>query len=251
MRKFLVLTATTCILMASLVGCKGKEAETELSATEKRIQKIEKKLKKASVGDVLTIGSYEQDNNSKNGSEAVEWIVLDKQEKKVLLVSKYGLDCKQYHDEETETTWETSSIREWLNEEFLDEIFNEAERSFAADTVLNQPAGMKYGIDGGNETTDKMFLLSMEEATKYFDSDPDECDKARRIQPTEYAKSQGAMFDTEEGSEYLGNCRWWLRTPGEDKTRAAEALADGYISQRGLGVIDEGSCIRPAIWLEY
>ncbi|MBP3696995.1 MAG: hypothetical protein J6J45_05560, partial [Clostridia bacterium] len=67
------------------------------------------------VGDYITFGSYEQDNDLSNGKEPIEWLVLDKQDGKVLVISKYALDAKPYNDEYVDVTWETCTLRSWLN----------------------------------------------------------------------------------------------------------------------------------------
>ena len=50
-----------------------------------------------SKGDYFTFGAYEQDNNLANGPEPIEWIVLAKEEKKILIISRYGIDACPYN----------------------------------------------------------------------------------------------------------------------------------------------------------
>lgn len=88
--------------------------------------KIEK-LKSAQIGDFIFFGEYEQDNDIDNGREDIEWLVLDKVENKILVVSKMGLDAKPYNDENKKVTWENCTLRTWLNEDFLNEAFDEKE----------------------------------------------------------------------------------------------------------------------------
>ena len=71
------------------------------------------------VGNVVTFGHYEQDADESNGPEPIEWIVLDVQDGKALLLSKYVLDAKPYYTEGTDITWETCTLRTWLNNYFL------------------------------------------------------------------------------------------------------------------------------------
>ena len=178
-----------------------------------------KAISKASVGDYVTFGTYEQDNNLGNGAEAIEWLVLDKQDGKVLLLSKYALDAKPYNEEYTDVTWETCTLRSWLNSEFYRTAFSEKERGSIAETLVRSEDNPEYGTEGGNDTRDKVFLLSIEEVTTYFDSDPYASDPARRAKVTEYAKAQGGGYA--ESDEYYGNGWWWLRSPGYGSTYAA------------------------------
>ena len=88
-----------------------------------------KEINNANVGDVVEFGNYEQDNNTSNGKEVIEWIVLEKKENKILVLSKHGLDAKQYHSRGANITWEQSEIRRWLNEEFTNNAFSSSEQS--------------------------------------------------------------------------------------------------------------------------
>ena len=119
-----------------------------------------------SIGDVIEFGRYEQDNILENGSEPIEWIVLDLQSEKVLVISKYGLDMKLYNDVPYaipwgRVTWENSSIRFWLNNKFFKESFSEDERYMIAETnVIN--GYTKYShVYGGIDTEDGCVFYSL------------------------------------------------------------------------------------------
>ena len=144
-------------------------------------------------GAVVKFGKYEQGK----GIESIEWRVLDRQEEKVLLISRYALEWKEYHGSEAYITWEKCDLRKWLNNEFLNMAFSETERSMIANTRCPADKNPRYSTAPGNVTTDKIFLLSIPEAEKYFGSDED-----RKAAPTAYAKKQGV--DTSRS----GNC-WW------------------------------------------
>ena len=78
--------------------------------------------------DVIVFGRYEQDNDLGNGPEPIEWIVLDTQDGKALLLSKYGLDAVPYNDDNNSAgTWETCTLRTWLNDTFLNAAFTQEE----------------------------------------------------------------------------------------------------------------------------
>ena len=115
------------------------------------------------VGDIITFGSYEQDNNLENGAEPIEWQVLDVQDGKALVISKYGLINKAYNTVWTHVTWETCSLRKWLNNEFINEAFGVEEQKMIVTTKLSNPNNSEYGTNGGNDTEDKVFLLGIEE----------------------------------------------------------------------------------------
>ena len=57
-----------------------------------------KLLQSVSVGDTVCFGTYEQDNDTSNGTENIEWKVLAKENNKVLIISKYALDCQVYQE---------------------------------------------------------------------------------------------------------------------------------------------------------
>ena len=77
----------------------------------------------------VTLGQYEQDNNLSNGPEEIEWLVLAIVDQKALLVSKYGLDTKPFNEIRKEITWENSTIRNWLNNEFYNNAFSSSEKN--------------------------------------------------------------------------------------------------------------------------
>lgn len=205
-------------------------------------------IDKASIGDYVTFGTYEQDNDKTNGAEAIEWQVLDKKDGKVLLLSKYALDCKKYHEERGTVTWETCTLRSWLNEDFYKTAFTSAEQKYIAETYVMNEDNPDYGTDGGNNTYDNVFLLSIDEVTTYFDEDPDAYDPARRAKVTEYAKVQGGWYS--ESDNYYGNGWWWLRSPGIDSSLAAGVYDSGYVDRFGFGVDDIIGVVRPALWVE-
>ena len=118
----------------------------------------------ASVGEYVYFGSYEQDNNVTNGNEAIEWLVLEKEEDKILVVSKYALDCQPYNTEWTDITWESCTLRNWLNDIFLNKAFTEEERTMIPIVTVNADNNPDYSTNVGGYTEDQVFLLSISEA---------------------------------------------------------------------------------------
>ena len=138
-------------------------------------------------GNIVKFGHYEQDNNLKNGQEEIEWIVLDVQEGKSLLLSVYGLDEKPYNTDFSNTvTWEKCTLRSWLNKDFADTAFSTDEKKAILNTTVDngdKQRNTQWNSYGGNTTQDQIFLLSYSEVFGgYFNSDYD-----RRCAPTESA----------------------------------------------------------------
>ena len=203
-------------------------------------------LKAANVGDTIKFGKYEQDNNLSNGKEDIEWDVLAKENNSVLLISKYALDCKQYNTELTDVTWETCSLRKWLNETFMDSAFDDTEKTIVKESKVSTDSNPKYDTNPGNATTDKVFLLSINEANKYFGINKD-----WKCVPTEYAKANGADTDISSSNKKNGvpTCWWWLRSPGDIQARVANVSYVGSVYSSGLSVTGDYECVRPAVWV--
>ena len=187
-----------------------------------------------SIGNTITFGHYEQDNNPDNGSEPIEWIVLDAQDGKSLLLSKYALESRWFATREG-ARWDNSFIRDWLNSAFLHNAYAPEERAAIVLSDINN--GYEEGGQGayqGYSTKDKVFLLSYAEAWRYF---PEE--KDRLCIPTAGA----AQFTTVNHE----NCGWWLRSAYAKKSH----VQGGYVTPEG--VLDYSSAgeigVRPAIWV--
>lgn len=196
-----------------------------------------KKLKDPNVGDYVFFGSYEQDSNTSNGVEDIEWLVLEKAEGKILLLSKYALDCKQYNTSRERVTWKTCSLRKWLNDSFINTAFTADEQSMIFAVTVSAGRNPEYDTDPGNTTKDKVFLLSIAEVNQYFTSDSE-----RLCMPTNYAVDRGVNLIHE-------NCSYFLRSPGADNSSAALIGYSGNVVHGGSFVDYREGAIRPAIWL--
>ena len=199
-------------------------------------------LKKAEVGSIVYFGSYEQDNDTSNGKEVIEWQVLEKKDNKILVISKYALDCVQYDSLFKDVTWETCSLRKWLNEIFIDVTFNSDEQALITETNVSADKNPEYSTNPGNATKDKIFLLSISEVNKYFSSDEE-----RVCAVTDYSKAQGAYASDDKGGK--ATCWWWLRSPGYDLYGAANVGSDGSVYCSGHNVSDVYGGVRPALWI--
>lgn len=213
-------------------------------------------IREASVGDYVTYGAYEQDNDLTNGQEPIEWLVLDREGDRVLLLSRFGLDAQPYNTVNMDVTWEKSSIRSWLNETFLRNAFSVEEQQFILKTNVDNSKSQGYyawSTSGGNGTQDKIFLLSYSEANKFLGV----TDSAReniisQVLPTDYAKARGAYSgayppDSDKtDSAVIG--WWWLRSPGFKQYAALCVNVGGSVSFYSE-VGKTAGCIRPAFWI--
>lgn len=188
-------------------------------------------------GAYITFGEYEQDNNTSNGKEDVKWLVLEIKDGKALVISKYPLDCKPYNTSYTDVTWETCTLRKWLNNDFINAAFSADEKAMIPTVTVSADKNPNYSTNPGNATQDQVFLLSITEANKYFSSD-----STRRCKPTDYAVANGAYLNS--------TCGWWLRSPGDDQRDAALVYNFGGVSEHGSRVDNDDTAVRPALWID-
>ncbi len=190
---------------------------------------------KAEIGGIVSFGAYEQDSNESNGKEPLEWIILSKEDDRALLVSLYGLGKELYNNEIEKVTWETCSLREVLNSPFYEYAFSSGEQTMICTSLLE------------DDIEDKVFLLSPEEAEKYFASD-----NKRKCELTAYGWDTGAS--RAKNNEM---CFWFLRTPGSYVD--SDGLIKGdlnfhyynnryYYTSRELGAFYPA--VRPAVWVD-
>lgn len=192
-------------------------------------------ISSAKVGDVVWFGQYEQDNNSDN-EEGIEWVVLEKNDSSMLIISKYALDCLPYNEKNTIVTWETCTLRKWLNEEFFNMAFNRDEKRIIQNSLITVEKGKNSTDSSENETKDFVFLLSIEEVKEYF-----ETENERQCQGTTFC------LEKVENENETDNCWWWLRSPGNDLTRASGVNTEGIISDHEFFVSNVHAAVRPAL----
>lgn len=160
------------------------------------------------------------------------WLVLDRQDDKTLVIARDILEQQPYHNILEDITWEQCSLRRYLNSTWFDTALGGAEKAMVAEATIKNPSNSKYGIRGGNETTDKVFLLSLQEAERYL------AGSAELLQ----AKNTGSR-----------EFQWWhLRSPGEAADVAASVTSGGLIDYHGTAtnVTDATGGVRPAMWLK-
>ena len=215
-----------------------KESEHKEETTSKAESSSQKKDNNPDykIGETIEFGNYPQD---KDGTEKpIEWIVMKKEGNQVLLLSKYVLDAKSYNKEWEDVTWETSDIRQWLNNEFYTTAFNKAEKAKIQTSLTKNEDNSKFGTSGGNDTEDKVFLLSKKEAKTLFSNNEERIAKA-----TEYAEKSGVYVNEEKAAW------WWLRSPGYSSYYAAGVRSRGWVDGNGYSVDDDDDGVRPALYL--
>ena len=231
---FIAIASVACVCAVFLILLKT------VIIPKQRINKI----KTANVGDIIVFGAYEQDNNTSNGKEDIEWLVLAKEDNKILVISDKALDCKPYNQSRDYVTWETCSLRNWLNNDFINAAFTAEERAMIPTVTVSADMNPEYNTNPGNATKDKVFLLSIVEAEKYFTSD-----EARKCVPTKYAISNGASTSDSYTKGGKATCLWWLRSPGFDQFIAAYVNYFGPVLRYGRSVGNVSNSVRPAMWI--
>jgi len=211
-----------------------------------------------------------------------DWYVLDKQNGKSLILTEKVIEKRNYHNQEIEVTWETCDLRKYLNGEFYNS-FSEADRERIIETVNENNDNPWYGASGGNATTDRIFLLSIEEVVKYFGDSGQLKTKAKNPGwdwcKNEYIPWIGDQYDiARRAVDDTGMVVCWrLRTPGANNrfcvfvfgncgdefdhgginVCGGETMEDGYLI---VGVGDGGlktkkddfitlNGVRPALWI--
>ena len=213
----------------------------------------------------LYFGTYQQSSDGNGGynTDPIKWRVLENADGQLFLLSDQNLDVFQYHTDWEEITWERSTMRSWLNgygasennggdsgtdytsDNFISTAFSEKEQKAIAETTVVNDDNPNHNTDGGNNTTDKIFLLSIAEASNssYFAND------ASRISTnTAYVvddgKIGGDMYSAGKGDW------WWLRSPGISAYYAAGVAGNGDVDNAGFHGDDEDRAVRPAFHLD-
>ena len=189
------------------------------------------------VGDIISFGNY-------------NWRVLDVQANQVLIITERVIDTRSYHNWAEAVTWEQSEIRRWLNTEFL-RRFSTEELNLIAETYVVNNNNPWFGTNGGNNTWDRVFLLSIEEMVRLF-GDSGELNNrpggASLIDDGFNHVRRASYLDHSATTQWLW---WWLRSPGLVPHFTAFVTYDGVISVGGIVVmaVEGGGGIRPALWL--
>ncbi len=213
--------------------------------------------------DNIYFGTYKQSSDGNGGynTDPIKWRVLSNADGKLFLLSDQNLDVFEYHKDVESVTWETSTMRSWLNgynassntggsngmdytnDNFLNTAFSAKEQTAIANTAVVNDDNPDYGTDGGNNTTDKIFLLSIAEArnSSYFPNGG----SSHRSKNTAYIADGGKIGGSfMHGTGEAGV--WWLRSPGGKPDGALTVSDVGDLNDHGTVVNSDRSAVRPA-----
>lgn len=229
---------------ALLDGLSYRDSEEKLQSMKS--QHPQAFLGGADVGDTVTFGTYEQNNNYSDGNENIEWVVIDKQEDKIMVVSKYIIAGQPFNTtNEGHISWENCTLRKWLNNDFLNEAFSDAEKKLITDTTIFSTEYLAHSTTDYS-TTDKIFLLSENERNMLSSVD------ALKGIVTE---SVIALFSDAANSD-VANINpsnfeplWWLRTTWEDADDSCASVVCRVDYDGWIYAVEENAGVRPAMWI--
>jgi len=177
------------------------------------------------------------------------WRILDVQDNMALIITEEIVEQRAYHSKYKDTIWPDCEVRNYLNGEFYDR-FDETNKSRILETAIKNMDNPWYGTKAGNESQDKIFLLSLDEVCRYFG---DSTEKLYNRGNNRYWKKNDennrkrlARFAAAHSCWW-----WWLRSPGRHNRLAAYVHGtDGCVGVNGNNVTNGGGGIRPAMWIK-
>lgn len=166
--------------------------------------------------------------------EPIKWRVIKCENGEALLLSDIVLDKQKYNKRLKKVTWEKSTLRKWLNKKFMNRAFSSSEQEAIRTTKVINEDNYYYKTDGGNDTLDKIYLLSLSET-----------DEEKEYGFTD---SYGMTIKYSNYADLCDYQYWWLRTPGEKNISAAvvDMSGEAYV---GGGESDMELGIRPVLHL--
>ena len=186
----------------------------------------------------LFVGSWPQ-----GSGEPIVWDVLAEEENRKLLLSRKAVAKRPYHDADEPVSWETCSLRAWLNGDFYRAAFNDYEKQHILKIPVTADRNTYCNTDAGNSTDDHVFLLSLPEVNALLRRKL----SAKRKCEADPADAPDADNDNKAADDT--GCVWWLRSPGSEKNEAACVNGDGQISNFGLPATTPTIAVRPCIWV--
>ena len=172
--------------------------------------------------------------------EPLKWRMLEEEDGKALLVCAEVVEAKPYDSAFASVTWAECDLRKWLNGEFFQAAFSAEEQGLIVATKLKNPGNGSFRTQGGADTTDKVFCLSINEAKSLFKGNSD-----RKCKPSAHVKAEDKIFMSIDKSV----APWWLRSPGCKQDYAAYVNDDGRVRENGWDVSFDNFGVRPAFWL--
>jgi len=200
-------------------------------------------MKQLANGDILSFGKF-------------DWRVLDRRDGQIFLLCKNFVNGK-YHEKSARwfgVTWSDCTLRKYLNNDFLNIFFSQAERDRIVKTSIINKDNPWFGTNGGNSTVDKVFLLSLDEVVTYFGDSGQLKNKNPNSSiciDDEYNNARLALINENYDKYQVGSHfqAWWLRSPGMRSRNAAYVGHTGEICVHGVHVDNYGIYIRPAMWV--
>lgn len=265
--KKIICLITSIVLVATIGFCYGEMNVVTANDGVSNPRITDKEV----TWDCIYFGNYPQSSDGSGGFkvEPIKWRVLSVNGDDAFIMAENILDCKKYDTNNKYPygrTWETCTLRSWLNgyaakdnkegtdytsSNFINTAFNSDERAAIYTTTVINDDNPIVGTDGGNDTQDKVYLLSIAEASNVaygFDSVIYNETRTRESKATDYAVSQGCW--TAPLEEYASNGLWWLRSPGEYNSIASFIAGDGWGSTLDGDYLDEDRYgVRPVLHL--
>ena len=176
---------------------------------------------------------------------ANDWRVLEIKDGRALLLSDGILtETNAYNGSYTDVTWETCTLREYLNGEFYNS-FSADEKARISETGLTNDNNQWYGTSGGAATVDKIFLLNLEEVVKYFGDSGQLMNRPDNTEDIDDQYNSARIAHNDEGA-----ASWhWLRSPGANSSSAAVVFHNGKVNVIGNDVHFNRGGVRPALWI--
>lgn len=188
--------------------------------------------------ETVLFGSFYQSAGT-GAAEPLEWLVLQEDDKTMLLISRYIIDTRRLHDSFTPTCWEDCALRAWLNDGFRTTAFTDEERERLV-PYLCEPHALLYfeDVPQGEAVTDLVFLLSAEEASDLLAGTPAAC----------AALTDWARQNSRSGPD--ARISWWLRTVSLEGKSGTAVTPEGEIAYIAADVNDGLMGVRPCILIE-
>lgn len=206
---------------------------------------------KFTVGNYVTFGTYPQTALG-NDQTPIEWLVLARDGRQALLISRYGLDAKPYNTKLSSVTWKKCTLRTWLNDTFLNKAFSLTEQTAILTTDVDNSKQQCYSgwnPSRENDTKDKVFLLSYAEANKYFGIQyvgTNVASQKARVAPTAYIEGKIYTYNESKTIDGQNAGTWWLRSPGKKSLDASVTTASGMFNSSDVNLVE---IVRPALWV--
>lgn len=253
------------MILCLLSGCAQQSAEfteatTDAAVEAEALETVE--LKCAEVGDIVQVGTYEQDGDTET-EDPIYWDVLDKDADSILLISHDVIGYQRFSDSPNCVIWEDSQIRTWLNEEFYTDAFDKETQARIRESVLENPSIAGYvtsGVDEANQesrgdATDRIFLLSQKEIEKYYGQKLPKAEALlckpseavlQRYEEIKQQRIREKVPFGESAPDVTEGISWMLRSTGKSQNQISIIRGDGYYSQC---MADYYQGVRPAMWI--